>query len=84
MRKRNPELFWNVETLARALDASIEQVALWARHGMIPLPAMVGHTPLWRATDVREWARQLALCEDCFLAMANIFYWQHEKENAHE
>ncbi len=57
MRKRNPELFWNVETLARALDVSLDEIMLFVRLELIPAAVRVHDVPLWRAADIRAWAK---------------------------
>ena len=58
MRKqRNPELFWNAETLSRALDVDLDKIMLFTRLGLIPDGVRVHDVLLWRAVDIRAWAK---------------------------
>lgn len=57
MRKRNPELFWNAETLARALDVSLDEIMLYTRLDLIPAAVRIHDALLWRAADIRTWAK---------------------------
>lgn len=57
MRKRNPELFWNAETLARALDVDLDKIMLFTRLELIPAAVRIHDALLWRAADIRTWAK---------------------------
>jgi len=76
MRKRNPELFWNAETLSRALDVDLDKIMLFTRLGLIPDGVRVHDVLLWRAVDIRAWTKQ-ANAADPAEAVATLWMqWQ--------
>lgn len=82
MRKRNPELFWNAETLARALDVSLDDIMLFTRLELIPAAVRVYDALLWRAADVRAWAKATpaATPPEAVATLWNA--WQQENDPA--
>ena len=79
MRKpRNPEVFWNADTMARALDVSPLRVMEFLRLELIPLPVVLRNECLWRAGDVRAWARALGTADPAQAVAGCWARWQHE------
>lgn len=77
---RKPELLWNPDTTARALDIPIEVLGILARRGLVPLPILLNNdTVLWRAADVRKWARALKTCGP-FEAQANAYWYEFQRQ----
>jgi len=59
-KKRTPGILWNAETVSRALDVCPARLMFLLRMEIIPAPMVLGDAALWRAADLRAWARALA------------------------
>ena len=64
MRKqRSPEILWGAATVARAFDVTPERLMCLVRFEAIPKPVLLRDTVLWRAADLRAWAKALGASE---------------------
>ena len=82
MRNRNPEIFWNVETLSRALDVSLDEIMLYTRLDLIPAAVRVHDTLLWRAADVRAWAKEVKAADPAEAVATLWNAWQRDNNPA--
>ncbi len=82
MRKRNPELFWNAETLARALDVDMDKIMLFTRLKLIPAGVRVHDVLLWRAADIRAWTRQANAADPAEAVGTLWMQWQCDNNPA--
>jgi len=80
-KRRTPELFWNRETTARALDVGQERFMSLLRLELIPQPVLLGDVPLWRPADFRAWAKTLGAA-DYTQAVAAVWVEYIETERA--
>lgn len=69
---RNPELLWNMATMARACDVDTGTLLELVRLDALPMPLVLNHEPFWVAGRVRAWARTLGAASPAFATAALV------------
>lgn len=77
-RKRTPEILLNSETVSRALDVCPARLMCLVRLELIPAPLVLRDVALWRAADLRAWARSLGTADYAEATAALWHEWQHK------
>lgn len=75
-KKRTPEILWNSETVSRALDVCPARLMCLVRLELIPAPVILKDAALWRAADLRAWARSLGTADYSEATAALWAEWQ--------
>ncbi len=77
-KKRTPGILWNAETVSRALDVCPARLMCLVRLELIPAPVILKDSALWRAADLRAWARALGTADYAEATAALWHEWQHK------
>ncbi|MBW7866587.1 MAG: hypothetical protein H3C30_19515 [Candidatus Hydrogenedentes bacterium] len=77
-RQRGPEVLWNPDTMARALDVSPFRVLELLKLELIPMPTMISDECFWVAAEVRAWAQKLGTVDPADAVAGCWARWQHE------
>jgi len=75
---RNPEVFWNADTAARAFDVPRRKLLELLRLELVPVPVVLRDECLWHAPTVRQWAAGLEAANPAQAVAALWARWQDE------
>lgn len=81
MSKHNrPELFWNAETMAQALDVTFDNLMLLVQAQVVPAAVSVSDRLLWRVSDILEWTQALKTVSPAEAAALLWCEWQDRND----